>query len=92
MSRYPILRLAYTIVQPPSGYLIASVAVPAVHEPASLGLRPSSSPFSVFGDLVSTWKKRVTVGARSMQWLGQISDATLHQLSRDRGPIGVERT
>jgi hypothetical protein len=45
---------------------------------------------STCGDLVSA--RNVTVGARSTQWLGQVSDTTLHQFSRDRGPIGVERT
>ncbi|RFU29622.1 hypothetical protein B7463_g6721, partial [Scytalidium lignicola] len=37
---------------------------------------------STFGDLVSA--KRVSAGARSFQWLGQMSDESLQQLSRDR--------
>jgi Fungal N-terminal domain of STAND proteins len=36
---------------------------------------------STMGDLISA--KRVTVGSRSAQWLGQMSDATVQQLSQD---------
>lgn len=43
---------------------------------------------ATLGDLISA--RHVTATARSTQWLGQISDATLHQLSRDRSRIGVE--
>ncbi|RMZ80327.1 hypothetical protein DV738_g2763, partial [Chaetothyriales sp. CBS 135597] len=38
---------------------------------------------STIGDLISA--KRITVGARSAQWLGQMSDETVQQLSKDRG-------
>jgi hypothetical protein len=38
---------------------------------------------STFGDLISA--KQVTAGAGATQWLGQISDATLQQLTRSRG-------
>ncbi|RMZ91198.1 hypothetical protein DV736_g1556, partial [Chaetothyriales sp. CBS 134916] len=38
---------------------------------------------STIGDLISA--KRVTLGARSTQWLGQMSDSSLQQLSKDRG-------
>ena len=38
---------------------------------------------ATLGDLIST--RRVTAGARSAQWLGQMSDLTVQQLSRDRG-------
>ncbi|KAI9795427.1 MAG: hypothetical protein M1833_007026 [Piccolia ochrophora] len=37
---------------------------------------------STLGDLVSA--KRITVGARSTQWLGQMSDASLQHLSQER--------
>lgn len=37
---------------------------------------------ATLGDLISA--KRITVGARSSQWLGQMSDASLQQLSRNR--------
>jgi hypothetical protein len=37
---------------------------------------------STIGDLISA--KRVTAGNRSFQWLGQMSDESLQQLSRDR--------
>ena len=43
---------------------------------------------STIGDLVSA--KRVTAGARSIQWLGQMSDESLQQLSRDRSRIASE--
>ena len=36
---------------------------------------------STMGDLISA--KRVTIGSRSTQWLGQMSDATIQQLSQD---------
>lgn len=32
--------------------------------------------------------KRVTAGVGATQWLGQMSDAALQQLSRDRGILG----
>jgi hypothetical protein len=35
---------------------------------------------ATMGDLISA--KRITAGARSMQWLGQMSDASLQQLSK----------
>jgi hypothetical protein len=38
---------------------------------------------STLGDLISA--TRVSAGVRATQWLGQMSDATLQQLSRDRG-------
>ncbi|RMD43588.1 hypothetical protein DV735_g1524, partial [Chaetothyriales sp. CBS 134920] len=38
---------------------------------------------STIGDLISA--KRITVGARSTQWLGQMSDETVQQLSKDHG-------
>ena len=38
---------------------------------------------ATLGDLIAV--KRVTAGARSTQWLGQMSDASLQQLSRDHG-------
>jgi hypothetical protein len=44
---------------------------------------------STFGDLISA--KRVTAGARSAQWLGQMSDDTLQQLSRDHRHSAVEK-
>jgi len=37
---------------------------------------------ATLGDLISA--KRVTAGLRAAQWLGQMSDASLQQLSRDR--------
>lgn len=43
---------------------------------------------ATFGDLISA--KRVTAGARSFQWIGQMSDESLQQLSRDRGRIATE--
>lgn len=33
----------------------------------------------------------VTAAARSTQWLGQMSDATLQQLSRNRSRVAVEK-
>jgi hypothetical protein len=44
---------------------------------------------STIGDLISA--KKVSVGARSHQWLGQMSDESLQQLSRDRDPSSPER-
>ncbi|KAI9709020.1 MAG: hypothetical protein M1828_002554 [Chrysothrix sp. TS-e1954] len=37
---------------------------------------------ATLGDLISA--RRITAGARSSQWLGQMSDLTLQQLSKDR--------
>jgi hypothetical protein len=37
---------------------------------------------STMGDLISA--RRVTVGSRSIQWLGQMSDTSLQQLSKDQ--------
>ena len=42
---------------------------------------------ATLGDLISA--SRVTAGVRSTQWLRQISDATLQQLSRDRGRVAM---
>jgi hypothetical protein len=44
---------------------------------------------STLGDLVSA--RHITAGVRSTQWLGQMSDATLQQLSRDRGRASIEK-
>lgn len=44
---------------------------------------------ATLGDLISA--KRVTAGVRSTQWLGQMADATLQQLSRDRGRVAMEK-
>ncbi len=44
---------------------------------------------ATLGDLISA--RRVTAGARSKQWLGQMSDASLQQLSRDYGQIAMEK-
>ena len=44
---------------------------------------------STMGDLISA--KRVTVGSGSIQWLGQISDASLQQLSKDQARDVSER-
>jgi hypothetical protein len=44
---------------------------------------------STFGDLVSA--KRITVGDRSIQWLGQMSDETLQRLSRDRSSATTDK-
>ncbi|EEH11709.1 conserved hypothetical protein [Histoplasma capsulatum G186AR] len=49
---------------------------------------------STVGELISA--KRITTGSRSAQWLGQMSDETLQQLSRDHirgseGPVRAER-
>jgi len=38
---------------------------------------------STIGELISA--KRITVGKRSLHWMGQMSDSTLQQLSKDRG-------
>ena len=43
---------------------------------------------STIGDLISA--KRITAGARSFQWLGQMSDESLQQLSRDRSLMAAE--
>ncbi|KKZ59809.1 hypothetical protein EMCG_00852 [[Emmonsia] crescens] len=48
---------------------------------------------STLGELISA--KCITTGSRSAQWLGQMSDETLQQLSRDRshvseGPVRAE--
>ena len=44
---------------------------------------------STIGDLISA--QRVTAGARSAQWCGQMSDISIQQISRDRnqGTVGL---
>lgn len=44
---------------------------------------------STFGDLISA--KHITIGARSDQWLGQFSNTSLQQLSKDRSRHMRER-
>jgi len=44
---------------------------------------------ATFGDLISA--RRVNAGARSTQWLGQMSDSTLEQLSRDNNRFATEK-
>ena len=44
---------------------------------------------ATLGDLISA--KRITAGARSAQWTGQMSDASLQQLSRDRIPVRIDK-
>lgn len=44
---------------------------------------------STVGDLISA--KRVTIGSRSLQLFGQMSDTSLQQLSRDLGHASTER-
>ncbi|OJZ88789.1 hypothetical protein ASPFODRAFT_59501 [Aspergillus luchuensis CBS 106.47] len=44
---------------------------------------------STIGDLISA--KHIITGSKSAQWLGQMSDTSLQQLSRDfRGQVGIE--
>lgn len=43
---------------------------------------------ATLGDLISA--KHVTAAARSTQWLGRMSDATVQQLSRDRSRIAAK--
>ncbi|EEP83062.1 predicted protein [Uncinocarpus reesii 1704] len=45
---------------------------------------------STLGDLISA--KRITTGARSAQWLGQMSDDALQRLSRDRAHNASDTT
>lgn len=45
---------------------------------------------ATLGDLISA--RRVTAGARSTQWLGQMSDASLQQLSRDHHHATTEKS
>ncbi|KAH9203539.1 hypothetical protein DL95DRAFT_529608 [Leptodontidium sp. 2 PMI_412] len=44
---------------------------------------------STIGDLISA--RRVTAGVRSRQWLGQMSDETLQQLSHSHGSVAATR-
>jgi len=44
---------------------------------------------STVGDLINA--RNVTAGARSAQWLGQMSDVSLQQLSRDRGRFTLQQ-
>ena len=44
---------------------------------------------STIRDLISA--KRVTAGARAWQWLGQMFDDSLQQLSRNHGHVATER-
>lgn len=48
----------------------------------SLGEDSHQLVVSTFGDLINA--RDVSAGARSTQWIGQISDGSLQQLSRDR--------
>ncbi|KAI9710011.1 MAG: hypothetical protein M1828_002340 [Chrysothrix sp. TS-e1954] len=45
---------------------------------------------ATLGDLITA--RRITAGARSTQWLGQMSDASLQQLSKDRSPVTMKKT
>lgn len=45
---------------------------------------------STFGDLISA--KRVTAGARSTQWMGQISDESFQQLTRTLTRVPTEKS
>jgi hypothetical protein len=45
---------------------------------------------STLGDLISAM--RVSAGIRATQWLGQLSDVTLQQISRDRGDIAMDKS
>ncbi|OBT46596.1 hypothetical protein VE00_01735 [Pseudogymnoascus sp. WSF 3629] len=61
-----------------------------VFEDVSMGDDGDQIIVATFGDLISA--KRVTVGARSRQFLGQMSDASLQQLSQKVGcgPLEVD--
>lgn len=45
---------------------------------------------ATLGDLISA--KRITAGARSTQWLGQMSDTSLQQLSRAQGSMVTSKS
>lgn len=46
---------------------------------------------STFGDLITA--RRMTIGARSTNWMGQMSDESLQEISRNRAPVSqAERT
>ncbi|KAH7370316.1 hypothetical protein BKA65DRAFT_488159 [Rhexocercosporidium sp. MPI-PUGE-AT-0058] len=53
------------------------------------GARGSDVLVSTIGDLISA--RRVTAGVRSRQWLGQMSDETLQQLSHSHGSVAATR-
>lgn len=61
-----------------------------VFEDVSMGDDGDQIIVATFGDLISA--KRVTVGSRSRQFLGQMSDASLQQLSQKigHGPFEVD--
>ncbi|OBT79864.1 hypothetical protein VF21_01577 [Pseudogymnoascus sp. 05NY08] len=61
-----------------------------VFEDVSMGDDGDQIIVATFGDLISA--KRVTVGSRSRQFLGQMSDTSLQQLSQriGRGPLEVD--
>lgn len=54
-----------------------------VFEDVSVGEDSQQVIVATLGDLISA--KRITAGDRGTQWLGQMSDSSLQQLSRDRG-------
>ena len=60
-----------------------------VFEDVSAAQEAHQVAVATLGDLVLA--RRVTVGDRSTQWLGQMSDASLQQLSRDRGRVAEEK-
>lgn len=45
---------------------------------------------STFGDLICA--RKITAGARSLQWFGQMSDESLQELSQKRGQTSVKRS
>ena len=45
---------------------------------------------ATLGDLISA--RRVSAGARSKQWLGQMSDTSLQQISKDSNKVAMENT
>ena len=56
-----------------------------VFEEVSVGEDSHQIIVASLGDLI--WAKRVTAGNRVDQWLGQMSDATIQELSRVRGRV-----
>ena len=60
-----------------------------VFEDVSAAQEAHQVAVATLGDLV--FARRVTVGDRSAQWLGQMSDASLQQLSRDRSRVAEEK-
>lgn len=61
-----------------------------IYESVSMAEDGHQLVVSTVGDLINA--RNISAGARSAQWLGQMSDLSLQQISRDRSHIAVKQS